>query len=556
MKRIIAIVVVALVSAAWLLFPLLPPTEKQKQKSVADVMCRYCYALDINGKSSLFIRSLEPDWSTTPFSSVSDTLVCDTIHTKGRWVNRWEAFPSCHGRIRIPNIYEDLILQIPTDKDSIRQIVDQQIHAFSNRLRQLTHAQAELDYYLLVHNVTDEGYNTIASYAVDVISMKKDVARALAVLERITEKDVLSISLIRHFSVALPSDSAGTHRSTDCLLTDKRRGNDFIIQTADKRSPKGIYANYFNKPDSQQQAKPHKRIPYQGEMREGKREGHGIYNDDKGNYYDGFWKDDKREGFGFAIDTIGRLRAGEWKADVFQGERMTYTADHVYGIDISRYQHDIGKKKYAINWAKVRISHLGTISNKKIHGNVDYPVSFCYLKSTEGKTIKNNYFVSDYVNAKKVGIRCGAYHFFSTKSTATEQARWFLKNTRFQKGDLPPVLDIEPSGSQIRAMGGSEAMWKEIRTWLTTVEKTVGVKPLLYVSQNFVNKYMQDAPDIKRNYRVWIARYGEYKPDIKLVIWQLCPDGQVTGIKGKVDINVFNGYNDQYEDFLEENCIK
>jgi len=83
-----------------------------------------------------------------------------------------------------------------------------------------------------------------------------------------------------------------------------------------------------------------------------------------------------------------------------------------------------------------------------------------------------------------------------------------------------------------------------------------GVKPLLYVSQNFVNKYMEDVPDIKRNYKVWIARYGEYKPDLRLAIWQLCPDGQVSGIRGKVDINVFNGYNDQYEDFLEEKCIK
>jgi lysozyme len=99
-------------------------------------------------------------------------------------------------------------------------------------------------------------------------------------------------------------------------------------------------------------------------------------------------------------------------------------------------------------------------------------------------------------------------------------------------------------------------MWNAIRTWLTTVEKTVGVKPLLYVSQNFVNRYMEDAPDIKRDYRVWIARYGEYKPDIKLAIWQLCPDGRVSGIHGHVDINVFNGYNDQYEDFLQENCIR
>jgi lysozyme len=76
------------------------------------------------------------------------------------------------------------------------------------------------------------------------------------------------------------------------------------------------------------------------------------------------------------------------------------------------------------------------------------------------------------------------------------------------------------------------------------------------VGQNFVNKYLGKAPDIKRDYLVWIARYGEYKPDVRLAFWQLCPDGRVKGITGTVDINVFNGYHDQYQDFLDLYTIK
>jgi lysozyme len=64
-----------------------------------------------------------------------------------------------------------------------------------------------------------------------------------------------------------------------------------------------------------------------------------------------------------------------------------------------------------------------------------------------------------------------------------------------------------------------------------------------------VNKYLPLAPDIRENYQVWIARYGEYKPDVQLVYWQLCPDGRVKGIHGEVDINVFNGYKDEFEKF-------
>ena len=74
--------------------------------------------------------------------------------------------------------------------------------------------------------------------------------------------------------------------------------------------------------------------------------------------------------------------------------------------------------------------------------------------------------------------------------------------------------------------------------------------------KTFVNHYLPLAPDLKRDYNVWIARYGEYKPDVHLVFWQLCPDGRVSGIRPKVDINVFNGYRSEFDDFCKNQCIR
>jgi lysozyme len=99
-------------------------------------------------------------------------------------------------------------------------------------------------------------------------------------------------------------------------------------------------------------------------------------------------------------------------------------------------------------------------------------------------------------------------------------------------------------------------MFRNIRTWLRLVEQRTGVKPILYVNQRFVNVYLSQAPDIKRDYRVWIARYSEYKPDVHLAFWQLCPDGRVAGIHPEVDINVFNGYQSQFEEFLANETIQ
>ena len=284
--------------------------------------------------------------------------------------------------------------------------------------------------------------------------------------------------------------------------------------------------------------------------------GHGIWRGRDGSYYDGEWHDGQRNGFGCGLTATGKVQTGEWKGGAYRGERMTYTAERIYGIDISRYQHGKGRKKYAINWNKLRISHLGDISRKKVSGEVDYPVSFVYIKSTEGASVRNPYYLSDYRQARRRGIPVGAYHFFSPKSTAKQQAQYFLRHSRFSKGDLPPVLDVEPTASQIRKMGGTAAMFSRIRTWLDIVRKRTGVRPILYVSQQFVNKYLPEAPDLMRDYMVWIARYGEYRPDVRLAIWQLCPDGRVSGIRGEVDINVFNGYHDRFQKFLKEETIK
>ena len=90
---------------------------------------------------------------------------------------------------------------------------------------------------------------------------------------------------------------------------------------------------------------------------------------------------------------------------------------------------------------------------------------------------------------------------------------------------------------------------------MTHVRRRTGRRPILYVSQMFANNYLPLAPDLVDNYLVWIARYGEYKPAIKLAYWQLSPDGKVRGIHGDVDINVFNGYRNQYEDFLKRHCF-
>lgn len=275
--------------------------------------------------------------------------------------------------------------------------------------------------------------------------------------------------------------------------------------------------------------------------------GHGTWRGNDGSFYTGQWTSDQRNGFGCGVTESGKVKAGDWRKDKYRGERMLHTSDRIYGIDLSKHQHEKGRKKFGINWNALRITSLGSGN----HSNGIYRISFIYIKSTEGTTIRNKYFHNDYRQSRAHGFKTGAYHFFSARSSAAQQAYFFLRNSRFNDGDLPPVLDLEPDKKQVAQMGGIDGMFSKVRTWLRIVRRATGMKPVLYVGQGFVNKYLPLAPDIKENYPIWIARYGQYRPDIKLAFWQLTPYGRVRGIHGEVDINVFNGYKEQFSEFMQ-----
>lgn len=320
----------------------------------------------------------------------------------------------------------------------------------------------------------------------------------------------------------------GTVRDHDGKLIDGVWDHDTLV-TATRRDSTGVY---------------------DGEMDEKFRaNGYGKFIDSQNTYYEGQWKDGERTGFGFSSQHR-YFRVGEWLHDVYKGERLNYTSERVYGIDLSKYQHIHGKKLHTIDWDRLRITHLGSLSKKNVSGNIDFKVSFIFIKSTEGASLMNPYYNADYAAARKRGYPVGTYHYFTHRTSGAQQAWYFLSHSHFKKGDLPPVLDLEPLPSQVKKMGGAVNMWKRVRNWLQIVEKKTGMRPILYVSQTFVNRWLDAAPDIKRDYPVWIARYGDYKPDIKLWIWQLAPDGKVRGIAGHTDINVFNGYRNEFKHWL------
>lgn len=432
-----------------------------------------------------------------------------------------------------------------SDKVEVRYTKALSTDSLTQSLKKTDAQLSEMKYYLKVHNVTDEGYNQVARYNQTLLDRKDWLQRIseLSAANKLPKPSSQTITIPAKerqlIAVKLSKGHWHAGRYTFTPLYGKALTRDYqgrivsavyaadTVVSAIRIDSAGIYRGQV---DSYLQAN-----------------GQGTYLANNGEYYEGHWQYDRRNGFGFLSSPFMQLKAGEWKNGRFLGERLRYTSERIYGIDISRHQHEKGRKRYGIDWSKVRITSLGARHNAE---GRTFPISFVYIKSTEGTNIRNRYFMTDYMKAKKQGIRVGAYHFFSLKSAANAQANYFVNHTLFRKGDFPPVLDVEPSDAQIRKIGGDEELMRRIRIFMDIVERRTGMRPILYISQSFINHHMNNATDIKQKYNVWIARYGQYKPDVKLVYWQLCPDGKVDGITGDVDINVFNGYQAQFDEFI------
>ena len=89
---------------------------------------------------------------------------------------------------------------------------------------------------------------------------------------------------------------------------------------------------------------------------------------------------------------------------------------------------------------------------------------------------------------------------------------------------------------------------KNVIRWMDYVEQHYGATPILYTSYTFRRDYLNTS-EFDR-YPFWIAHY--YVEHLRYkgpwTFWQHSDRGHVDGIKGEVDVNVFNG---SYEDLLE-----
>jgi lysozyme len=198
----------------------------------------------------------------------------------------------------------------------------------------------------------------------------------------------------------------------------------------------------------------------------------------------------------------------------------------VQGLDVSHHQG-------AIDWKKAKNSRF----------------KFVFIKATEGGDFVDPKLNYNRGNASKNGFLVGAYHFFTFRKPGAEQARNFIAAVPNDKKSLPPVIDLEFMGNSETRLSREE-LRKELSDFIGIVEARYNKKPILYTTYEFYEFYLEGYSD---RYLIWIRDIFK-KPDfINWTFWQYANRARIEGIEQYVDLNVFNGSEDEFNNLFHGN---
>jgi lysozyme len=168
----------------------------------------------------------------------------------------------------------------------------------------------------------------------------------------------------------------------------------------------------------------------------------------------------------------------------------------------------------------------------------DAGYTFVFIRTSYNETV-DPMFLTNWAGAGQAGLLRGGYHFL-TVADPVQQAQAF-RNALESTGDpaeLPPVLDVEAENLEPAKVG----------QFLDEFERLTGTRLIIYSSPGYWNSLMTGV-DVS-GHDLWVANWGVSEPRLPTgwsiwTFWQQTSEGQITGHTGALDLNVFNGTEEQ-----------
>ncbi|WP_297722690.1 GH25 family lysozyme [Intestinimonas sp.] len=214
----------------------------------------------------------------------------------------------------------------------------------------------------------------------------------------------------------------------------------------------------------------------------------------------------------------GGYRFCRWRGWVLFPQEADPDQWEVFGVDASVYQGEV-------DWPAL----------------ADQGVDFAFLKATEGSSLQDVRFAQNWANAQAAGVRVGAYHFFSYDSPGETQADNFISAVPVTPGALPPVVDIEFYGDNLKNPPEADHVKAVLDPLLERLEAHYGVKPILYVTYRSYALYLKKGYE---DYRFWFSSPAVMPFWRPWTFWQYSHSARLEGYTGgeeRIDLNVFRG---------------
>lgn len=233
------------------------------------------------------------------------------------------------------------------------------------------------------------------------------------------------------------------------------------------------------------------------------------------------WQD--LDGKTYYYDKNGIKVTGE---QVIQGAKYSFNSDGslntgsgILGIDVSTWNGNI-------DWNKVKSSGVSYVI-----------IRTGFRGSTQGALVEDNKFRQNIQGASNAGLKVGVYFFSQAVNEveAVEEASMVLSQVKGYRLSYPVFIDVEPSGGRADSLSSGERT-KVINAFCQTIQNG-GYSAGIYANKTWLSQKMNISA--LSGYKIWLAQYNsEVTYSGRYDIWQYSEKGSVSGISGKVDMNL------------------
>lgn len=208
---------------------------------------------------------------------------------------------------------------------------------------------------------------------------------------------------------------------------------------------------------------------------------------------------------------------------VYRDGYLTCTAgESVLGIDISEFQT-------VTDWNAVKEAGVEFVI-----------IRVGYRTYSSGELYLDDLAQQHYREAREAGLKVGAYFFSQAITTqeATDEAVMLLDAIRDWEVEMPVVFDWEYMGDSSRASHLTREELTDCTRIFCELVEAKGYQPVFYFNQNQARDLL-NLSELK-NFGFWLAMYTERMTyPYRLQLWQYSCTGQVPGIEGDVDLDLY-----------------